>query len=89
VSKTLYVNCTVAPGIFESEFFVTVRDSSYYVDRVNVQVNQSPLNGDEVEGRVIAYLVDETSDQALVELPGEVAFGGLRTWVPKADLVFA
>jgi len=40
----------------------TVRDSSVYVDRVNVKVNKSPNNGDEVEGKVIAYLIEEKSD---------------------------
>lgn len=89
MSKTIYVNCTVSQGLFESEFYITVRDSSAYVDRVNVKVTQSPENGDEVEGKVIAYLVEETGDQALIELPGEPAAGGLRAWVPKADLVFA
>lgn len=89
MSKTIYVNCTVSQGLFESEFYITVRDSSAYVDRVNVKVTQSPENGDEVEGKVIAYLVEETGDQALIELPGEPAAGGLRAWVPRADLVFA
>ncbi|MBM3774592.1 MAG: hypothetical protein FJW37_05450 [Acidobacteria bacterium] len=38
---------------------------------------------------VIAYLVEEKSDQALIELPGEPVVGGLRAWVPKTDLVYA
>jgi hypothetical protein len=89
MSKTLYVTCTVSQGLFDSEFYITVRDSSVYVDRVNVKVNQSPNNGDEVEGKVIAYLIEEKSDQALIELPGEPVFGSLRAWVPRADLAFA
>jgi hypothetical protein len=56
---------------------------------VNVKVHQSPQNGDEVEGQVIAYLVEEKSDHALIELPGEPVVGSLRAWVPKADLAFA
>ena len=87
--KTIYVTCTVSQGLFESEFYITVGASSVYVDRVNVKVSQSPHNGDEVEGKVIAYLVEEKSDQALIELPGEPVVGGLRAWVPKADLAFA
>src|SRR5690242_4605871 len=71
MSKTIYVTCTVSQGLFDSEFYITVKDSSVYVDRVNVQVKQAPYNGDEVEGRVLAYLVEEKSDQALIELPGE------------------
>jgi len=89
MSKTLYVTCTVSQGLFDSEFYITVKGSSVYVDRVNVKVHQSPQNGDEVEGQVIAYLVEEKSDHALIELPGEPVVGSLRSWVPKADLAFA
>jgi hypothetical protein len=89
MSKTIYVNCTVSQGLFESEFYITVRDASVYVDRVNVKVNQPPENGDEVEGKVMAYLVEEKSDKALIELPGEPVVGGLRAWVPKTDLAYA
>lgn len=86
MSKTLYVTCTVSQGLFDSEFYITVRNSSVYVDRINVKVSQTPHNGDEVEGKVIAYLVEEKSDQALIELPGEPVVGSLRAWVPRADL---
>src|SRR5438105_15855411 len=86
MSKNLYVTCTVSQGLFDSEFYVVVKDSSAYVDRVNVQVSRAPHNGDEVEGKVIAYLVEEKNDQALIELPGEPVVGSLRAWVPKADL---
>lgn len=88
MANTLYVTCTVSKGLFESEFYVRVRDSSFYLDRINVQVGRFPNNGDEVEGRVIAYLVEEKSDQVLVELPGEAVIGGLRAWVPRSDLAF-
>jgi hypothetical protein len=53
---------------------------------VNVQVSRSPHNSDEVEGRVIAYVVAEKGDQTLIELPGA---DSPRAWVSKADLVFA
>ncbi len=89
MSKTIYVTCIVSQGLFESEFYITVKDSSVYVDRVNVQVKETPHNGDEVEGRVIAYLIEEKSDQALIELSGEPVVGGLRAWVPKADVAYA
>jgi hypothetical protein len=89
MSKTTYVTCTVSQGLFESEFYITVKDSSVYVDRVNVKVNRPPRNGDEVEGKVIAYLIEEKSDHALIELPGEPVVGGLRAWVPKTDLALA
>jgi hypothetical protein len=86
MAKFFFVKCTVSQGLFESEFYITVRDSSVYVDRANVKVTHSPHNGDEVEGKVRAYLIEETGDQVLVELPGEPVVGGLRAWVPKTDL---
>jgi hypothetical protein len=89
MSKTIYVTCTVSQGLFESEFYVTVRDSSVYIDRANVEVRHDPSNGDKVVGRVLAYLVKVESDKALIELPGEPVLGGLRAWVPKEDLVYA
>ena len=89
MSKPIYVTCLVSQGLFESEYYITVRDSSAYVDRSNVRVQPSPSNGDSVEGKVMAYLVDEKSDQALIELSGEPVVGGLRSWVPKADVTYA
>ncbi len=89
MSNTIYVTCKVSRGLFESEFYVTVKDSSIYVDRVNVQVNQPPPNGDEVQGKVLAYLIEEKNDKALIELPGEPVVGGLRAWIPKNDWVYA
>jgi hypothetical protein len=86
--KTIYVICTVARGLFENEFYVTVKGSSAYVDRVNVKVNSVPMSdADEVNGKVVAYLVEEKSGQALVELPGEPVIGGLRAWVPNTDVL--
>jgi len=89
MSKTLYVNCIVSAGLFESEFYITVRDSAVYVDRGKVRVNSIPHNGDKIEGLVIAYFIEEKSDQVLIELPGEPVVGGLRAWVPKGDLTYA
>ena len=89
MARTLYVTCTVSKGLFESELYITVKDSSVYVDRINVKLKEFPHNGGEVQGLVLAYLVEEKSDQALIELPGEPVVGGLRAWVPKADLAYA
>jgi len=89
MQKAIYVTCTVSQGVFESEFYVTVNDSSVYIDRVNVRVKESPQNGDEVEGRVLAYLVEEKSEKSLIELTGEPVVGGLRAWVPNADWAYA
>lgn len=89
MSKTIYVNCVVSAGLFESEFYVTVRDSAVYVDRDKVRVHPAPHNGDKVKGQVVAYFIEEKSDQVLIELPGEPVVGGLRAWVPRDDLTYA
>lgn len=81
MSKKFFVRCRVAAGIFGSEFYVIVGESSAYVSRRNVEVNNDPKDS-EVEGRVRAYLITKEKDKALVELPGEPVVGGLRTWVP-------
>ncbi len=88
MSKALYVSCTVSAGLFESEFYITVRDSAVYVDRGKVRVDSTPHTGDKVKGQVIAYLIEERNDQVLIELPGEPVVGGLRAWVPRGDLTY-
>jgi hypothetical protein len=82
------VRCKVSEGLFETEFFVVLRDSSAYVARNNVKVSRIPVGEQEVEGEVLAYLIelDDTKDRALVQLSGEPAVGGLQTWVPKSSL---
>jgi len=78
-----YVNCTVSLGFFETEFYVVINDSSAFVDRKNVLVDRVPSRNVEVEGKVLAYVVAEKADKALVEIPGQAVVGGLRTWVPS------
>jgi hypothetical protein len=89
MATIIYVSCIVSNGIFESEFYITVKDSAVYVDREKVRVDPPPHNGDKVKGQVVAYFIEERSDQVLVELPGEPVIGGLRAWVPKGDLTYA
>lgn len=89
MAMILYVSCIVSAGLFESEFYITVRDSAVYVDREKVRVSPPPSNGDKVKGQVVAYFIEEKSDRVLVELPGEPVVGGLRAWVPKDDLTYA
>jgi hypothetical protein len=86
--RTGYVSCKVAPGFFETEFYVTVGASSVHADRGTVRVSEPPPEGGEVDGSVLVYVVEEPSgkDSALVELPGEPVVGGLRSWVPKSLL---
>ena len=83
------IRCQVSPGLFESEYFVRVNgQSAYYVNRANVRVNPQPTAEQEIAGRVRGYKVDQRDNLTLVQLPGEVVTGGLRTWVEN-DAVFA
>ena len=83
------IRCQVSPGLFESEYFVRVNgQSAYYVNRANVQVNPQPTAEQVIAGRVRGYKVDQRDNLILVQLPGEVVTGGLRTWVEN-DAVFA
>lgn len=84
--KAYYVQCKVALGNFETEFYVVVDRSSAFVNRNNVKTLHPPEPNKEVEGQVLAYLVTEEHDKALVQLPGEPVVGGLRTWVSKSAL---
>ncbi len=77
-----YVNCRVSLGFFETEFYVVVNDSSAFVDRKNVFVDRIPSRNIDVDGKVLAYVVEERPDKALIEIPGQAVVGGLRTWVP-------
>jgi len=84
-----FVPCRVSAGFFNSEYYVVLNvGSAYLVDRDSVKVNKIPENSTEVDGKVLAYIIEETPQDALVELPGEPVVGGLRTWVPKKDLEY-
>ncbi len=89
--KVRYVHCKVSLGFFETEFYVRLDDSSAYVDRTNVRVGKPPEPGAEIEGQVLAYVIDNggSSDKALVEIPGEPVIGGLRSWVSKSTFATA
>ena len=89
MAQIIYVSCIVSAGLFENEFYITVKDSAVYVDREKVRVDPVPHNGSKVKGQVVAYFIEEKSDQVLVELPGEPVVGGLRAWVPRDDLTYA
>lgn len=82
--KQVFVRCKVLPGLFDTEFYVLVsRSSSAYVAQRNVKLGKSPELGQEVDGQVLAYLINQERTRSLVELPGEPVVGGLRTWVPN------
>jgi hypothetical protein len=84
-----YVRCRVFLGFFKTEFYVIVDESAAFVSRESVKVDREPAPDNAVDGQVLVYVVQEEKDRALVQLPGEVAVGGLRTWVPTAALAAA
>lgn len=79
------VRCRVSKGFFDTELLVIVADSSAYVSRDNVTLS-GDLAAGEVDGLVSAYMIQESGDKALIELPGEPVVGGARTWVPAGDV---
>ncbi len=81
-TKTVFVRCKVSPGTFETEYYVMLDSTSAYVDRDDVTVQSAPTRGSEVDGYVRAYLIQETENKFLVELPGQAVVGGLRTLDP-------
>lgn len=86
VEKELYVKCKVSLGNFETEFYVMVDTSSAFVSRDSVKVDKKPEGNRQVDGHVLAYLIKEESDKALIQLSGEPVVGGLRAWVPRSAL---
>jgi hypothetical protein len=79
-----YVRCKIEPGLFKTEVYASVLGSSVYVDRSAVRITRDPENGQAGDGEILAYVIDEgTDERTLVELSGEPVVGGLRTWVPK------
>ena len=84
-----YVRCRVFLGFFETEFYVIVDESAAFVSRETVRIDRVPGPDAAVDGEVLVRVVQEEKDRALVQLPGEIAVGGLRTWVPRAALAAA
>jgi hypothetical protein len=80
----------VAEGMFPNELFVLVAASGAYVDARKVRLSQErPRGNEQVRGQVLAFLISEEQDEALIELPGEPVVGGLRTWISKQELTAA
>lgn len=78
----------VAPGFAEDEFYVMVGNASAaFVSRDLVSVEVQPDAGSSVDGRVNVYVIDQSDDEALVELPGEAVVGGLRVRVNRSELL--
>jgi hypothetical protein len=88
--KTAYIKCKVLPGLFDTEYYVLVNgSSSAYVTRSNVKISKDPKHGSEIDGQVLAYIIEQENNRSLIELSGEAVVGGLRTWIPNEMLASA
>jgi hypothetical protein len=85
---SVYIQCKVLPGLFDREVYVMVDGSSAYVNRADVKVGTLSA-GQEVDGLVRAYVLQEKDDKVLIELSGEPVVGGLRNWVSRAKFASA
>lgn len=84
------IRCRVLPGLFANEYYVLVNGSSaYYINKKHVTVKSEPTADKPVPGRVVVYVVQKTGKKILVQLPGEAALGGQRTWIDKTDIAAA
>jgi hypothetical protein len=83
MAMRVFVKCKVKPGLFDNEYLVAVNDSSAIVSSGNVNV-AAPVTISGVDGSVRVYVVSESENGAVVELPGESVFGSLRTHIAKA-----
>lgn len=89
--KIQYARCRVSPGFFQDGILCGATGSSGFVNRTHMRVRQEPAVEEEVEGEVLAYVINEPEDrdEILVELSGEPVVGGLVSWVPKTPLAAA
>jgi len=86
MAKTQYVQCKLARGFFDEELYVLLGSSSAIVSRNNVRIIAEPKPNVQGKGEVCVYVVERMPDKLLVELPGQAVVGGLRTWIPTADI---
>ncbi|MCC6586612.1 MAG: hypothetical protein IT168_07835 [Bryobacterales bacterium] len=82
-----YVTCRVSRGFFSSEFYVKLKSGdAFIIDRSNLQLNHEPqTRTEEVDGKVLAYVIEQNPASLLIELPGEPVAGGLRSWVSREE----
>jgi hypothetical protein len=87
MSVKTFVACHVSRGFFSSEFYVKLNSGdAFIIDRSNVRLDREPQTRTEaVDGKVLAYVIEEHPSKLLVELPGEPVAGGLRSWIPREE----
>ena len=84
--SALFVKCDVRTGLFKTEYLVSVPPgaNNFYIDRTDVKVSKAPIGNETVDGMVLAYLIEDGPNEAVVEMTGTPVDGGLRISVPKA-----
>jgi len=88
----VYISCKILKGIFDDECYVMVNGSAaYYIN--NRLIRTAPgvvLTSDTpVIGEVQGYAIESQGGKTLVQLPGEVVVGGVRTWVENQAVIAA
>jgi hypothetical protein len=71
----LLVQCSVAPGVFSTEFLISIKraDGSLsftYLDSNLVQVKRTPARGEKEEGKVAVDLLAVKGENATIRLRG-------------------
>ena len=87
MSVKTFVVCRVSRGFFSSEFYVKLTNGdAFIVDRTNVRLDREPvMRTEEVDGKVLAYVIEDRPERLLIELPGEPVAGGFRSWIPREE----
>ena len=89
MSETAFVPAALfASGYQSGEIHAIVgTDHSAFVAASYVRADRLPANPeDQVNGQVLVFVIQRGPTETLVELPG-IAVGGLRGWVPSANVV--
>lgn len=84
------VACSVTLGLFSTERGIALKtlDGVVYalVDATNVSVSGVLKRGQETEGKVRAFVVEEMDDSVLVDLPKPTLMGGPRITIPRSTV---
>ena len=81
-----FLNCKVEPGMFDSEFTVTISvqgtDITSTVDKQNVE-----LDAADGQGRVLVKVLEQNGDRTLVALPQPAFTSTPRFYVPARQIL--
>jgi len=81
------LECVVAKGMHDFEYAIkfasTEGEVSAFVSRAKLKLITPPTDGHEVPGAVLVQLLDENTDEGLVQLPAQLVNGSDVVKVPK------